>query len=189
MHYKPILAGYNLDAWSHIKAMNFRMTPGYNGHLVQIDNHTSLIWKENEGNFYYRYAPFAWAVTLNLYKELMFLNIDPAVQKIKSVKLVITGFHGGKRREQDEQIELLINDKIYKIAFGTPEVRNEEVIVINISPQDLIISPTASMNFAIIVLPFHEKYPIPPPHSKYPQMGPAHFRDIEIGDSYLEVSI
>ena len=188
-YYKNIFEKYNLKAWRHISEVDHISTPEYMGQFIQIDPKTILTWKENKGNFYYRYAPFAWVITINFYKQLMFLNVDPSKQEIKSVKLILTGLHGSKRENQPEQVELLVGNKIYPLLFNSMLLRNEEVIIINLDKTDLNFEPTMSTNFAIIVLPFQEKYPLPPKNSKFEKRGPAHFRDIEVGDSYLEIEI
>jgi hypothetical protein len=188
-HYKPILQNYNLGAWRHIRGLDTEVSPKYEGAAIKIDSKTTLIWEEDKGDFYYRFAPFAWVTTVNLYKELRSLNIDPAKQAIKSAKLIITGFHGGKREEQPEQVELFINGQTYRLSFASLKMRNEEVMVVNLRIEDLKLAPTDSCEIAIIVLPFAEKYPLPPPNSTYKQIGPAHFRDIEVGDSFIEITI
>lgn len=188
-HYSSRFAECNLGAYANVMAVrpNPTLVGRYAGDHVQIDYDTCLIWRENEGNYYQRYAPFARLVTMNLYKEIFSHSIDPTKIRIKSARLVISGLHGGKRQEQEENIELIVNGKIHKIGFGSREIRNEEVVAMELPADELAIGPAMSMSFGFIVLPFSEQYPLPPPKSKYSKIGPAHFRDVEVGDTILEI--
>lgn len=188
-YYVPLFSSHNLSAWKHINASSNTKQSSYQGQTVQLDNNTYLSWKENNGNYYYRIAPVGRVAILHIYKELLLRNINIEKQKIKNIKLIIDGLHGGKRPEQPDCIELIINNKMHPINFTSNSVRTEEVFSISIDPVDINLSPMESTYFAIFVLPFDEIFPLPPPQSNFPNIGPSHFRDIEIEGVYLEITL
>lgn len=185
--YSILFSEVNLEAWKNIVASNEIKTNKYKGHQIQVDDTTVLRWEESAGDFYYRYAVVARVETINLYERLMFLSYDPVGKELKSAKLILKGLHGSKRAGQPDNVELFIGDNSYALQFGSLFLRNEEVLKIELNPEHLKISPTESNIFGIVVLPFNEEYPLPPPDSSYKKRGPSHFRDIEVGDTFLEL--
>ncbi len=188
-HYGNIYKKFNLEAWENIFSTSEEPINTYPGQTVKIDSETFLTWKEKKGNFYYRYAVVGRVAILNLYKELSMLGVDLEKAKPKKINLVFSGMHGGKRADQNENIELVINDKIYPFEFSQLFTRQEEVIKYNIEIKNIIISKPNETYLSIFVLPFQEVGPLPPPNSEYLKEGPSHFRDIEIEGIYLEIVI
>lgn len=190
-HYLPIFENVNLDAWKHIsvlKDMN-DFSPTYENASVKIDFATTLIWIEDatvngQGHFYSRLAPFARTKTLNIFNELKKIGFHPEGRRLAGAIFTITGLHGSRRPDQPDNINLIVNQKIYPIPFKSLMARNEEVVSIHIDTSSFSLDPDKNTMFSIVVLPFKEKAPLPPPTHKYRE-GPAHFRDVEVGDCSL----
>ncbi|MFC1825329.1 hypothetical protein ACFL9T_21670 [Thermodesulfobacteriota bacterium] len=184
-HYEKL----NLEAYKHIFAGSVTEVEKetYKGSSVQIDPKTLLIWKQGMGNFYDKIAAIARTKSINIFKEFMIQNIDPRNKVITRAFVRMEGFHGGRRSGQLDNIDLLINDQRYPIEFKYDAPRNEEFIEIELKNiQNLNIkNPGRNTIISIVVLPYQEEYPLPPPDSEFVKMGPAHFRDVEIGNVNL----
>ncbi len=192
-YYGKIFDKYNLKAWKNISEISlfpkYQLT--YEGSTVKIDAYTTLIWVPNalhngNHNFYDREAAIGITITKNIYKELKRINYSPEGRRLESVKFYFSGLHGSKRPEQPDNVELVVNQEVYKVPFKSLLTRNEEVVSILIKPSSISLEPEQPTMFTLVVLPFQEKYPIPPPEQK-DRRGPAHFRDIEIGECYIEL--
>ncbi len=192
-HYGRMFDGFNLGAWKHISDLsaNVDFRPQYEGASVQIDPTTTLVWIEDavendEGHFYSRKAVVGRTVTKNLYEELRKQGFAPEGCRLARATLYLSGLHGSRRPDQPESVQVLVNQDLFTVAFRTLQLRSEEVVAVPIKPSSLSLEPEIATMFTIVVLPFQEEYPIPPPSVK-DRRGPAHFRDIEIGDCSIEL--
>ena len=179
----------NLDAFKHIAAVTPSIIPdaNYPGNSVQIDAHTKLIWRENGGSFYHENAAVGITSTINLNKFLAEAGHDDA--RIKSASFVFHGIHSGKRSEQSDNVELVVNGKIFPVKFHSNNVREEERIAIPLPHEILNTSAVGTNRFTLVVLPYQERYPLPPPDSEYVRKGPGHFRDIELWEGTLFLTV
>lgn len=180
---------YNLDAWEHIVAGSVKnIKPlNYKGSFVQIDDDTILTWKEKKGNFYDSIGAIARTRSINVFKELMNQGVDPRKVQITKAWIRLNGFHGGKRRKQSDNVDLLIDNMRFPVTFLSNNFRNEEFIEVDIDPAKLnCCNPSNNTIISVVVLPYQEQLPVPPPNINYhKKIGPAHFRDIEIGSVQL----
>lgn len=185
---------FNLDAWKHIFAMSKsdlkQSDVQYSGSFVQIDTDIVLVWRENQGNFYHKKAIIGRTKGINLFASIMDQGIDPRKVKINRVWIRLKGFHGGRRKGQDDNVDFLVGDNRYNVKFIRDLGRNEEFIELELKSTHLNINdPSKITIFSIVVLPYQEQLPLPPPDSKYQQTGPAHFRDVEIGSVKLVLQL
>lgn len=192
-YYKSIFAQANLGAWKHISELsaNPEFRAEYEGAAVQIDSKTVLIWLQDatihgEGHFYSRRAAVALTITLNIYEQLRSQGFRPEGRRLSDVTFYLCGLHGSRRPDQPDNVQLIVNRDIYSVPFKALIARNEEVVQMRLKPSSISIEPEDSTMFTLVVLPFQEGYPLPPPHTK-DRRGPGHFRDIEIGKCLLEL--
>lgn len=192
-HYRPVFSQANLDAWKHISELsaNPEFRPKYEGAAVQIDSGTVLIWLhdatiDGDGHFYSRKAVVARTVTRNIYEELRSQGFRPEGRRLSDVTFYICGLHGSRRPEQPDNVQLVVNADIYSVPFKALVARNEEVVPLRLKPSSISIEPEDVTMFTLVVLPFQEEYPLPPPDAK-DRRGPGHFRDIEVGKCFLEL--
>jgi hypothetical protein len=192
-HYGVVFARFNLAAWRHISDLsaNPGFRPTYEGATAQVDPSTALIWIEDatvdgEGHFYSRKAIVARTVALNIYEELRSQGFRPEGRHLSDVTFYLCGLHGSRRPEQPDNVQLIVNRDIYSVPFKVLAVRTEEVVPLRIKPSSLSLEPEESTMFSLVVLPFEERHPIPPPGAE-DRRGPAHFRDIEVGQCFLEL--
>ena len=88
-----------------------------------------------------------------------------------------------------DNVEIIVNEDRYPLHFQSYLLRNEEVIPLKIKVSSLSLREDYNNTFTIVVLPFKEDFPIPPPYLNMDKRGPAHFRDIEIGKCMLELEL
>ncbi|MEW8350661.1 MAG: hypothetical protein AB2689_21640 [Candidatus Thiodiazotropha taylori] len=190
-HYGKQYQKVNLGAYKHVVGVSpsSESDETYQGNSVLIDSYTKLIWRENNGTYYHEKAPVGITSTVNLNKILSDYGYNNGDAKIKSASFIYHGLHSGKRHSQPDSVELVVNNKIFAVNFRSNSVREEERISIPIPPEILNISETGTNRFTLIVLPYQEKYPLPPPDSAYLHKGPGHFRDIELWEGKLTVTI
>ena len=181
----------NLSAYKHTVAVNPANKKGeqYPGNSVQIDPFTKLIWLGNAGSFYHEKATVGITSTVNLFQYFKDNGFNPEETKIKKAAFRYHGLHSGKRKSQPDNVEVVINGKIYPIKFKSNKVREEEHVAVTIQPEILNLTPTGTNRFTIMVLTYQEKYPIPSPNKEYTKKGPGHFRDIELWKGTLELVI
>ena len=101
----------------------------------------------------------------------------------------MSGFHGGRRKDQSDNVGLIVNNVPYKVAWGHPSIRSEERITIPIDDSSIGLEGSENTSITVIVFPYEEAFPRPPEGKNYPIKGPAHFRDIEIWDMGLVLHI
>ncbi|WP_321367842.1 hypothetical protein [uncultured Desulfuromusa sp.] len=191
-HYGKRYNASNLSAYKHVLAVDssYIDTNQYQGNSVQIDQFTKLIWKENSGSFYHEKAAVGITSTLNLFNYFKGKGLDPQEVKIKKSTFWYHGLHSGKRDEQKDNVELVVNNSAHILLFKSNKVREEELVSISINPELLNLSPTSTNRFTLVVLPYQEKLPIPPTkQEKYKRIGPGHFRDIELWNGTLELIV
>lgn len=190
-YYGPIYAETNLLAYQHIQAISptGSFVSSYKGASIQIDTSTLLIWNEHNGNFYYEVAAVAVTHTVNLYAALREKGYQPESIKLKGATLWLHGMHSGRRPDQPENVEVVVNGVRHPIVYRRTGLRREELISVKLETDALSVKHPNPTHFTIIVLPFQERYPLPPPGSSYEQRGPGHFRDIEIWKAELELTI
>ncbi len=182
----------NLSAYQHVVGIepSEPEKDQYPGSSVQIDLYTKLVWVENGGSFYHEKAAVGITSTINLFQHLKENGFYPEETKIKKAKFWYHGLHSGKRQSQPDNVELVVNSKVHQIKFKSNKVREEELVAVTIDPEIINLSPTSTNRFTLVVLPYQEKFPIPPPSLKgYKQVGPGHFRDIELWKGTLELVI
>jgi len=182
----------NLSAYKHVLGVKPSSHEGeqYPGSSVKIDSVTKLIWKENSGNFYREKAAVGITSTVNLFQYLKKNGFDPDKTKIKKAIFWYHGLHSGKRQGQPDNVEVVINGKIYPVKFSSNKVGKEEFVAVKILTRSLNLTPDSTNRFTIMVSPYQEKYPVPRTASeKYEKIGPGHFRDIELWKGVLELVI
>lgn len=182
----------NLSAYKHVLGVNPSSHEGdqYPGSSVKIDSVTKLIWKENSGNFYREKAAVGITSTVNLFQYLKENGFDPDKTKIKKAIFWYHGLHSGKRQGLLDNVEIVINGKIYPVKFSSNKVGKEEFVAVKILTRSLNLTPDSTNRFTIMVSPYQEKYPVPQTASeKYEKIGPGHFRDIELWKGVLELVI
>jgi len=181
----------NLEAYKHVVGVSPKIDAdkSYPGNSVQIDRYTKLIWRENSGEFYHQEAAVGLTATINLYQYLLNNGFSPEETSIKKATFRFHGLHSGKRPSQPDNVQIVVNRKIYPMKYKSNNVREEESIDINIPAETLNLAATGTNRFTIMVLPYQENYPVPPPKSQYEQRGPGHFRDIELWSGKLELVI
>ena len=108
----------------------------YEGDRVNIGS-TELIWKEKGENVYFEHGLVAVTATINIARELQRKNLTPANFEIKKAEVRLSGFHGGRRKVQSDNLELIVNNVPYKIAWGHPSIRSEERITIPIDDSSI----------------------------------------------------
>jgi len=190
-YYSPIYAKTNLLAYKHIQAISSTSSfvSSYEGDSVKIDASKLLIWSENNGDFYYEVAPVAITCVVNLYAVLRERGYLSETVKLKRATLWLQGIHSGRRPDQPENVEVIINGVRHQIRYDRSGLRQEEIVSVPLELGALSVNNPRPTCITIIVLPFQEKYPLPPPDSSYTREGPAHFRDIEIWKVELELTI
>ncbi len=184
---------FNLDAWENVVASSkAEATPlSYEGSFIQIDSATVLSWHKGQGNFYDKTAAIARTRSVNIFKELINQGVDPRKIKVTKAWLRLNGFHGGRRKGQSDNLYLLIDSNRYPVEFGSDASRNEEFLEVEIEPEKLdCCNPSRNTIISLVVLPYQEQLPIPPPDLlNYKKIGPAHFRDVEIGNVNLVLQL
>lgn len=136
--YGTLFKETNLGAWQNI----FARIPDpndpikYEGDRVNIGS-TELIWKEKGGNFCFEHGLVAVTTTINIARELQRKNLTPANSEIKKAEVRLSGFHGGRRKDQSDNVELIVNNVPYKVAWGHPSIRSEEKITIPIDDSSI----------------------------------------------------
>ncbi|GAF80311.1 unnamed protein product, partial [marine sediment metagenome] len=190
-YYGPIYAKTNLSAYKHIQAISptASFVSSYEGDSVQIGPSTLLIWKENNGDFYQEVAPIAVTRAVNLYAVLREKGYQPESVKLNKATLWLHGMHSSRRKDQPENVELIVNGVRHPIRYKGCGLRQEEIVPVQLEIKALSVNAPKPTRITITVLPFQERYPLPPPDSSYAQRGPAHFRDIEIWKAELELII
>ena len=119
--YGTLFKETNLGAWQNI----FARIPDpndpikYEGDRVNIGS-TELIWKEKGENVYFEHGLVAVTTTINIARELQRKNLTPANSEIKKAEVRLSGFHGGRRKDQSDNVELIVNNVPYKVAWGAP---------------------------------------------------------------------
>jgi len=195
-HYAPIFKEANLGAWKHIGVVTQEQDQreDYEGATALVDDSTKLIWKADatisgEGAYYTRVACVARTTTVNLYKSLQEARVSPDGKRLVGLTFWMTGMHGGLRPDQsDNCFDLIVNDYKYPLSFRSAELRTEEVVSVKLSTHSISLREDVPTMFSLVVRPLREKYPRSPPSGLEPREGPAHFRDVEIGDCFLEFS-
>ncbi len=190
--FKDYYKAFNLGAWKHVVAEREETTlpDEYDGASVQIDFDTVLRWEKGKGNFYDRVAAVARTRSINVFNELMKIGVDPRNNQVTSAWIRMSGFHGGKRRGQSDNMDILIDNQRYLVNFQSHRPRNEEFIEVPINILQIDpANPIKNTIFSIVVLPYQEQLPVPPPSEKLESIGPAHFRDIEIGEIQLVLQL
>ena len=183
--------GVNLSAYKHVLGVKPSGNEGeqYPGSSVQIDPSTKLVWVENAGNFYHEKAAVGITSTVNLFQYLKENGFAPDKTKIKKAIFWYHGLHSEKQQGQLDNVEVVINGKIYPVKFESSE-SGEEFVAVKIQSRSLNLTPDSINRFTIMVSPYQEKYPIPQPTAeKYKKVGPGHFRDIELWKGVLELVI
>jgi hypothetical protein len=152
-----------------------------------------LYWSPNNGNYYSRYAAVAYADSFNIRSLLAPFRLDVHERSIAEARLILVGYHGSMRSDQlyRQRAELVVNGARYDIPFTLAGQRRPERVEIPIEPSELNVSFDGSNNwFAVVVLPYEEERPKPfKDDTHYDPRGPAHFRDIEVMQVYLELKL
>lgn len=181
----------NLSAYKHVKGISTSEVhkDRYLGQSVIIDSFTRLVWEENRGAFYHERAAVGISRTINLFQVLKDKGYEPSDISIKKAVFWYHGLHSGRRPDQNENVELVVNGKTYPLRFDSLDVRQEELVPVNLDPKTLSLARSKTNRFTLMVLPYQETYPIPTQGSGYELRGPGHFRDIELWEGFIELVI
>lgn len=190
LRYGDYLKSVNLAAWKHVTQQpRAEAPPAYDNAAVRIDSQTVLVWKANEGAFYDRVAAMAALQNINIYRELLRLGHAIESKDVEKVTFWCEGLHGGKRPDQPENIELIVDSTVIPIAFSSTATRQLENVHISIPREALNIRRDKTVSIGVVVLPYQEIAPAPPPTWSGDRRGPAHFRDVELRGCEIELSL
>jgi hypothetical protein len=199
--YNPIYEKTNLEAFKHICTDSGNpddpiaeqvLESGEVNSFVRLGGET-LFWCPNNGNYYQRYAVVAYTDNFNIRSLLAPYGLDVHERNIEEARFVLVGYHGSMRPDQLQQqsVELAVNGIRYQVHFTLSGQRRPERVEIPVNPEIFNIGFDGSNNwFAVVVLPFEEERPKPFKNdTQYDPRGPAHFRDVEIRELYLELKL
>jgi len=155
---------------------------GQNNRVIKLGPTLLYANKDNNGNFYDRYAAVGVVRAIDFTIPLAKASIEFGQDKLDSVEFLIECYHGGIRPDQSQNFALMLNGNIHEIKTISFNMREKEVVRTDI--------PLGHINFkqeniaALFVLPWQEDGP----RSFETDNGPVHFRDVGIVNAYFKTT-
>lgn len=191
-YYNKLIRGLDFSGYKFVSSyygnkpypaeLNNYLSDNNADHYVSLGPTFLYTNSDNKGNFYEPFAAVSVVSAVDFTIPLAKADIVFEKKNIHKVELFVECYHGGIRPGQSNNFAVLINNHIRELETKSQNMREKEVICIDIPIDDPKFKEENIVG--IFVLPWQEDRP----KSFETNKGPIHFRDVGIVNVYFKVT-